>query len=97
MIFCSSSSRPITFEGLSKDTCDELLNILINQIFSNFRACASPEQFLIRAAPAPEKKYELKQWKKWWCSLERATLRGIMLLTSANQISLQLIWRYPAG
>jgi hypothetical protein len=59
IIFCSSSSRPITFEGLSKDTCDELLNILINQIFSNFRACASPEKVLIRADPAHEKKNEL--------------------------------------
>ncbi len=40
--FCSHSSRPITTSGLSKDTCDELLSSLLEQVFVNFRACATP-------------------------------------------------------
>jgi hypothetical protein len=46
--FCSTNSRPITCSGLSKDTCCELLSILLNCIFLNFRACSSPENFLAR-------------------------------------------------
>jgi hypothetical protein len=46
--FCSNNSRPITFPGLSKDTCCELLSNLLACIFSNFRACSSPENLLVR-------------------------------------------------
>jgi hypothetical protein len=46
--FCSNNSRPITCSGLSKDTCSELLSNLLTCIFTNFRACSSPENFLVR-------------------------------------------------
>jgi hypothetical protein len=46
--FCSNNSRPITLLGLSKDTCCELLSNLLACIFSHFRACSSPENFLVR-------------------------------------------------
>jgi hypothetical protein len=46
--FCSHSSRPITTSGLSKDTCDELLSFLLEQVYVNFRACADPESYLVR-------------------------------------------------
>jgi hypothetical protein len=48
--FCSSSSRPVTFLGLPKDRCDELLGLLLPNIFNNFRACSRPEDYLARAA-----------------------------------------------
>jgi hypothetical protein len=38
--FCSNSSRPITFEGLSKDTCHELISNMLHWTFTNFKACA---------------------------------------------------------
>jgi hypothetical protein len=47
--FCSSSSRPVTCLGLPKDRCDELLSLLLNTIFNNFRACSRPEDYLERA------------------------------------------------
>jgi hypothetical protein len=47
--FCSNNSRPITFPGLSKDICSELLSNLLNCIYTNFRACSSPENLLERA------------------------------------------------
>jgi lysophospholipase L1-like esterase len=47
--FCSYSSRPVTFSGLPKDKCDELLSILLADVFQNFRACARPEDYLARA------------------------------------------------
>jgi hypothetical protein len=50
--FCSHSSRPITTTGLSKDTCDELLSFLLEQVFVNFRACADPESYLGRVDQA---------------------------------------------
>jgi hypothetical protein len=46
--FCSNNSRPVTCTGLSKDRCCELLGSLPNCLFSNFRACASPEEYLVR-------------------------------------------------
>jgi hypothetical protein len=46
--FCTTNSRPITFQGLSKDNCSELLSILLTCVFSNFRACPSPENILVR-------------------------------------------------
>jgi hypothetical protein len=49
LTFCSSSSRPVTFLGLPKDRCDELLSLLLNNIFTNFRACSRPEDDLVRA------------------------------------------------
>ncbi len=49
MTFCSHNSRPITCKGLSKDRCGELLGTLLNHIHVNFRACTSPENFLVRA------------------------------------------------
>jgi hypothetical protein len=48
--FCSSNSCPMTFTGLSKDRCSELLGCLLNCAFSNFRACSRPETYLARAA-----------------------------------------------
>jgi hypothetical protein len=55
LTFCSSSSRPVTFLGLPKDRCDELLGSLLNTVFSNFRACPRPEEFLARAAENTKK------------------------------------------
>jgi hypothetical protein len=51
--FCSINSRPITFNGLSKDNCSELLSSMLHWLFTFFRACASPENFLVRATTAP--------------------------------------------
>ncbi len=48
--FCSSNSRPMTFTGLSKDSCNELLGFLLNCSFANFRACSRPEMYLARTA-----------------------------------------------
>jgi hypothetical protein len=48
--FCSHNSHPMTFIGLSKDSCTGLLSSLLNTIYDNFRACSSPEIYLIRAA-----------------------------------------------
>lgn len=47
--FCTTNSRPVTCNGLSKDTCGELLSNLLISIYTNFRACASPESYLPRA------------------------------------------------
>jgi hypothetical protein len=47
--FCSNNSRPVTCSGLPKDRCNELLGSLLNCLFSNFRACVSPEEYLARA------------------------------------------------
>jgi hypothetical protein len=54
--FCTNNSRPITFEGLSKGTCSELLSSMLNWIFVNFRACASPESYLVRTTTADNSK-----------------------------------------
>ncbi len=51
---CSINSRPITFNGLSKDNCAELLSSLLHWVFTFFRACASPENFLVRATTVPK-------------------------------------------
>jgi hypothetical protein len=51
--FCSINSRPITFNGLSKDNCSELLSSMLHWLFTFFSACASPENFLVRATTAP--------------------------------------------
>jgi hypothetical protein len=50
--FCTHNSRPVAFPGLPKDNCDELLSILLTNIFNNFRACQSPENLLVRATTA---------------------------------------------
>ncbi len=47
--FCSNSSRPMTFLGLSKDRCSGLLGFLLNFIFENFRVCSRPGSYLVRA------------------------------------------------
>jgi hypothetical protein len=60
--FCSSSSRPVTFLGLPKDRCDELLSLLLATIFNNFRACSRPEDYLARADEI-EKLSEAKEQK----------------------------------
>jgi hypothetical protein len=52
--FCTNSSRPIAFDGLSEDNCHELLSTMLNWNFTNFRACASPENYLARATIAEE-------------------------------------------
>ncbi len=39
----------MTFLGLPKDRCDELLSLLLANIFTNFRACSRPEDYLARA------------------------------------------------
>jgi hypothetical protein len=46
--FCSNSTRPVTFKGLSKDLHGELLGTLLSLIFENFRACLRPEEYLVR-------------------------------------------------
>jgi hypothetical protein len=60
--FCSSSLRPVTFVGLPKDRCDELLSLLLATIFNNFRACSRPEDYLARADEI-EKLSETKEQK----------------------------------
>jgi hypothetical protein len=45
--FCTHNSRPIACRGLSKDSCSELLGNMLGSIFENFRACQSPENFLV--------------------------------------------------
>jgi hypothetical protein len=67
--FCTTNSRPVTCNGLPKDTCDELLSNLLTNIYSNFRACASPESYLPRAHSAEEKKTFLRTKGKRWCLL----------------------------
>jgi hypothetical protein len=47
--FCSTSSRPVTFVGLPKDRCNELLGSMLRCLFENFRACSRPELYLARA------------------------------------------------
>jgi hypothetical protein len=47
--FCSNSSRPMIFKGLSKDHQNELLGTLLTCVFENYRACARPEDYLVRA------------------------------------------------
>jgi hypothetical protein len=47
--FCSNSSRPMTFKGLSKDHYSELLSSLLGCIFEKFRACSRPEAYFERA------------------------------------------------
>jgi hypothetical protein len=53
--FCSTGSRPNAFPVLSKDNCSELLRLLIATIYTNFRACESPEIFLVRTENAQNK------------------------------------------
>jgi hypothetical protein len=48
--FCSSNSRLMTFSGLTKDRCDELLGSLLNCVFKNFRASSRPEAYLASGA-----------------------------------------------
>ncbi len=47
--FCSNSSHPVIFKGLSKDIQSELLGYLLNNVFENYRACSRPEVYLARA------------------------------------------------
>jgi hypothetical protein len=47
--FCSNNSRPVTFKGLPKGRCSELLSNLLGYLHENFRACSRPENFLVRA------------------------------------------------
>jgi hypothetical protein len=47
--FCSNNSRPVTFLGLPKGRCGELLGSLLKCIYDNFRACLRPENYLARA------------------------------------------------
>jgi hypothetical protein len=47
--FCSNSSHPVIFKGLSKDIQSELLGNLLNNVFENYRACSRPEVYLARA------------------------------------------------
>jgi hypothetical protein len=47
--FCSNSSRPVIFKGLSKDNKSDLLGSLLTSIFENYRACSRPEVYLARA------------------------------------------------
>jgi hypothetical protein len=42
---CSHNSHPVTYNGLPKDSCAELLS----EIYVNFRACFSLEHYLVRA------------------------------------------------
>jgi hypothetical protein len=47
--YCSNNSRPVTCNGLPKDSCDELLSSMLQEIHENFRACQGPELYLARA------------------------------------------------
>jgi hypothetical protein len=47
--FCSNNSRPVTFKGLPKGRCNELLGNLLGYLNNNCRACSRPENFLVRA------------------------------------------------
>ncbi len=47
--FCSNSSRPVIFRGLSKDNQSELLGNLLTCVYDNYRACSRPEDYLVRA------------------------------------------------
>jgi hypothetical protein len=47
--YCSHNSRPVTCNGLPKDSCAELLSSLLKEIHENVRACSSPEKYLVRA------------------------------------------------
>ncbi len=49
MTFCANNSRPVVFNGLPQDRCDELLGNLLSCIYENFRACGRPESYLARA------------------------------------------------
>jgi hypothetical protein len=62
--FCTNSSHPRTFEGLSKGTCGELLSSMLNWIFVFFRACASPESYLARATTADNSHPESENCKQ---------------------------------
>jgi hypothetical protein len=46
--FCSNNSHPVTCTGLPKDRCCELLGSLLNCLYSNIRACTSPEEYFAR-------------------------------------------------
>ncbi len=46
---CSNNSRPVTFKGLPKDRCSELLGNMLKYLHENFRACSRPKSFLVRA------------------------------------------------
>ncbi len=47
--YCSHNSRPVTCNGLPKDSCDILLSSMLQEIHENFRACQGPEVYLARA------------------------------------------------
>jgi lysophospholipase L1-like esterase len=47
--FCTNNSRPVTFAGIPKDRCGELLGSMLRCLFENFRACGRPEIYLARA------------------------------------------------
>jgi hypothetical protein len=59
--FCSNSSRPMTFNGLSKDRCVELLGSLLNCVFVNFRACSNPEDYLERVDETKKESDNIEQ------------------------------------
>ena len=58
--FCSTSSRPVVCNGLSKVKCSELLGNLLTSIFENFRACAGPETYFARADQSQTNKNEFE-------------------------------------
>jgi hypothetical protein len=74
--FCSSSSCPVTFLGLPKDRCDELLSLLLASIFNNFRACSCPEDYLARA-------YEIEKLSE--TNEQKVVLIGASNLNRASQ------------
>jgi hypothetical protein len=51
----------VTFLGLPKDRCDELLGSLLTNVFNNFRACSRPEEYLARAAENTKKSETCEQ------------------------------------
>jgi hypothetical protein len=59
--FCSNCSRPMTFNGLSKDRCVELLGSLLNCVFVNFRACSNPEAYLERVDESKKESEHIQQ------------------------------------
>jgi lysophospholipase L1-like esterase len=59
--YCSNNSRPVTCNGLPKDSCSELLSSMLQEIHDNFRACQSPEIYLARADEKPVHSEEKKE------------------------------------
>ncbi len=59
--FCSTSSRPVSLNGLPKDNLSELLCLLLQTIDSNSQTCEAPEDFLVRGIKVLAAESELRK------------------------------------